>query len=130
MPKKLVSKITPVLVVDSVEPCAQFWQKLGFTREAEVPHGDTLGFVILVGNGIELMYQSHESVKADDANMGAKLKVGGSSLFVEVPNLDAAAKAIEGAEVVVADRTTFYGMREIGVLDPGGNLVLLAQRIE
>ncbi len=124
----MISKVTPVLVVDAVEPCAEFWQKLGFVRVAEVPHNDALGFVILVGNDIELMYQSLDSIKSDDATMGSKLRSGGSSLFVEVPDLDAAVKAIEGAPIVVAERTTFYGMREIGVLDPGGNVVLFAQK--
>ena len=126
----MINKITPVLVVDAVEPCAQFWQKLGFIRVAEVPHGDTLGFVILVGNDIELMYQSLDSVIADDATMGARLKTGGSSLFVEVPDLDAAVKAVEGAPIILPDRTTFYGMREIGVLDPGGNVVMFAQKVD
>lgn len=125
----MISRITPVLVVEIVEPCAQFWEKLGFTRVAEVPHGDTLGFVILVGDGIELMYQSIESVRADDAAMGSKVQTGGTSLFVEVANLDEAVSAVSDAPVVVADRTTFYGMREIGVLDPGGNVVLFAQRV-
>ena len=126
----MISKITPVLVVNEVEPCAQFWQKLGFERVAEVPHGEALGFVILVGQGIELMYQSLASIKADDAKMGSKVLIGGTSLFVEVPDLDAAVKAVAGAPIVVADRTTFYGMREIGVLDPGGNVVLFAQKTE
>ncbi len=126
----MISKITPVLIVDSVEPCAQFWQKLGFARVAEVPHGDTLGFVILVGNGIELMYQSKDSVLADDAKVGSVLNTGGASLFVEVPDLQAAAQAVEGAPIVLAERTTFYGMREIGVLDPAGNLVMFAQKTE
>ncbi|MEO7362498.1 MAG: VOC family protein [Gemmatimonadaceae bacterium] len=125
----MINKITPVLVVDAVEPCAQFWEKLGFNREAEVPHGDTLGFVILNGRGIELMYQSVDSVMADDTAMGSHVRAGGASLFVEVFDLDAAVKAVDGAPIVVADRTTFYGMREIGVLDPGGNVVLFARKV-
>jgi len=125
----MIARITPVLVVDTVELCAEFWQKLGFVRTAEVPHGDILGFVILVGHGIELMYQSMDSVNADDATMGARVKTGGSSLFVEVPDLDAAVKAVDGAPIILPDRTTFYGMREIGVLDPGGNVVLFAQKV-
>lgn len=124
----MIFSITPVVVVDDVEPCAQFWQKLGFERAAEVPHGNSLGFVALVGDGIELMYQSLDSVKADNAAMGEVLRTGGSSLFVEVPDLNAAVMAVSGAPVVVPERTTFYGMREVGVLDPGGNLVLLAQK--
>lgn len=126
----MISKVTPVLVVDAVEPCAQFWQKLGFSRVAEVPHGDSLGFVILVGNGIELMYQSLDAVKGDDPAWGEKARTGGTSLFVEVPDLFAAAKAVEGAPVVIAERKTFYGMHEIGVLDPGGNVVVFAQKAE
>jgi len=125
----MIARITPVLVVDTVELCAEFWQKLGFVRTAEVPHGDILGFVILVGHGIELMYQSMDSVNADDATMGARVRTGGSSLFVEVPDLDAAVKAVDGAPIILPDRTTFYGMREIGVLDPGGNVVLFAQKV-
>ena len=126
----MINKITPVLVVDAVEPCAQFWEKLGFTRVAEVAHGETLGFVILVGHNIELMYQSLGSVIADDAAMGARVRTGGTSLFVEVPDLNAAVNAVEGAPIIVADRTTLYGMREIGVLDPGGNVVLFAQKLD
>ena len=37
----------------------------GFTRIAEVPDGDRLGFVILQKDGIEVMYQSRESVRKD-----------------------------------------------------------------
>lgn len=125
----LVSKSTPVLIVDDVEACAQFWEKLGFTRGAEVPHEGTLGFVILHGAHIELMYQSMAGVIADDAGMGARLTRGGASLFIETGDLEGCVKAVEGAPVVLKERTTFYGMREVGVLDPGGNVVLFAQQV-
>ncbi|MGV3709556.1 MAG: VOC family protein [Gemmatimonas sp.] len=123
----MITRVTPVLVVHDVEPCAQFWQKLGFERVAEVPHENTLGFVILVGNGIELMYQSVASVKADHAAHDEPV-VGGVSLFAEVDDLDSTVKLVEGAPVAIPERTTFYGMREIGVRDPGGNLVMFAQK--
>jgi catechol 2,3-dioxygenase-like lactoylglutathione lyase family enzyme len=126
----LASKATPVLIVDDVEACATFWEALGFTRVAEVPHDGTLGFVILSGGDVELMYQSHASVTADDAEMGAHVRTGGASLFVETHDLDGCVKAVAGAAVVLRERTTFYGMREIGVLDPGGNVVLFAQKTE
>ncbi|HJU76079.1 MAG TPA: VOC family protein [Gemmatimonadaceae bacterium] len=124
-----IKKATPVLVVDQVEPCAAFWEKLGFTRTAEVPHEDTLGFVILTSDGVELMYQSVESVRADNAAMGESVAGGGSrvALFVEVTDLDAAARAITGAPVFMERRETFYGMTEIGVRDPGGHAIILAQ---
>lgn len=130
MSDALVSKVTPVLVVDDVEPCAQFWEKLGYTRGAEVPHAGKLGFVILNSAGIELMYQSLDSITADDAIMGGHLRSGGSSLYVEVADLDAAVRSVPDARIVVQPRKTFYGMRETGVLDPGGNIVLFAQKTE
>ncbi|MEP6762712.1 MAG: VOC family protein [Gemmatimonadaceae bacterium] len=129
MTASIVTKSTPVLIVDSVEPCAKFWEKLGFARTAEVPHGDSIGFVILSDGATELMYQSMESVIEDDASIAKVLKTGGSSLFVEVANLADAVKAAAGARVVLQERTTFYGMREVGVLDPGGNLVIFAEKV-
>jgi len=51
-------KITPVLIVPSIEPVLPLWEALGFTRTADVPHGDRLGLVILAGNSAEVMYQS------------------------------------------------------------------------
>ena len=125
-----IAKATPVLIVDSVEPCAKFWEAQGFTRVAEVPHEDTVGFVILINDTIELMYQSMESAKADDAAIGAHLTTGGSSLYVEVADLVAAVRAAGDAKVVLQERTSFYGMREVGVMDPGGNLVMFAQKVE
>jgi uncharacterized glyoxalase superfamily protein PhnB len=119
-------KLTPVLVVDRVEPCAEFWTgRLGFARTAEVPHDGELGFVILQGGGVELMYQSRASVAADLPPLaeGPYRTV----LFIEVDDLDAVERALDGVEIVQPRRTTFYGMTEIGVREPGGNVVVFAQ---
>lgn len=32
-----------------------------------------------------------------------------------------------GAEIVLPRRTTFYGMKEIGVREPGGHCIIFAQ---
>jgi uncharacterized glyoxalase superfamily protein PhnB len=121
-----MKKLTPVLVVDQVEPCAAFWTgALGFERTAEVPHGGELGFVMLQREAVEIMYQSRASVAADLP----ALAEGGhrTVLYIEVADLDAVAAAVAGAEVVQERRTTFYGMMEIGVREPGGNVVIFAQ---
>jgi hypothetical protein len=121
-----MKKLTPVLVVDRVEPCAEFWTgRLGFKRTAEVPHEGELGFVMLQGGEVELMYQSRASVAADLPPLaeGPYRTV----LFIEVDDLDAVERAIEGVEVVQPRRTTFYGMTEIGIREPGGNIVIFAQ---
>lgn len=122
-----MKKLTPVLVVDRVEACAEFWTgRLGFARTAEVPHGGELGFVILERGGVELMYQSRASV-ADDLPPLAADEYR-TVLFIEVDDLDAVERAMQGVEVVQTRRTTFYGTTEIGIREPGGNVVIFAQR--
>jgi hypothetical protein len=125
-----VRKLTPVLMVDAIEPVLPFWvERLGFTVAAEVPHHDALGFVILARDGVELMYQTRASV-ADDAP--DVLPTGeptrdATSLFFEVTDLDAVATALTGLDLAVPRRRTFYGMDEIGVREPGGRVVMFAQ---
>ena len=120
------SKLTPVLVVDEVEPAAAFWrERLGFAQQVEVPHGDRLGFVILEKDGVELMYQSRASVADDMPSLASGPHH--AVLFIEVDDLDAIEGALSGVEVVTPRRTTFYGMHEIAVREPGGNVVVFAQ---
>jgi len=39
-----ISKSTPVLIVEAIEPSLPFWQeRLGFERPVEVPDGERLG---------------------------------------------------------------------------------------
>ncbi len=127
MPVVKLNKLSPVLVVDAIEPCLSFWvDRLGFTRIAEVPDGDRLGFVILQKDGIEVMYQSRASVRKDIPAL-ADAPAGGTTLYVEVADVAAVERAVKGADIVVPRRKTFYGADEIGVREPGGNAVIFGQ---
>jgi uncharacterized glyoxalase superfamily protein PhnB len=127
MPGITFNKLSPVLIVDAIEPCLSFWtERLGFTKIAEVPEGNRLGFVILQKDGVEVMYQSRESVGKDVPAL-AKTPAGGTSLYIEVGDIGAIEKAVKGLEVVVPRRKTFYGADEIGVREPGGNAVIFSQ---
>jgi len=122
-----LKKLTPVMVVDKVEPCLDFWTRLGFTKTVEVPHEDALGFVILARDDIELMYQSKASVAADVPALGKDKHAEQTPLFIEVDNLKAVKKALAGAPTIVAERQTFYGATETIVRGPGGQVVTFAQ---
>src|SRR5262245_13143072 len=100
-----MKKLTPVLVVEEIEPCLGFWTALGFEKTVEVPEGDRLGFVILVKDAVEVMYQSRASVKEDIPALGDQ--PSRAALYLEVNDLDAVAKAVKGAPVVVKRRKTF-----------------------
>ncbi|HKM91229.1 MAG TPA: VOC family protein [Candidatus Acidoferrales bacterium] len=126
--KPMVKKLTPVLFVAEIEPCVKFWtEQLGFQKTVEVPEGNKLGFVILVKGSVELMYQSYASVDKDWPATGQAARKGPTFLYIEVEDLEAVKAAVKGAEVVMPERTTFYGAREIGIKDPAGHYLTFAQ---
>jgi uncharacterized glyoxalase superfamily protein PhnB len=122
----MMKKLTPVLIVDAIEPVLPLWDALGFKRTAEVPHGERLGFVILQKDSVELMYQTFDSVRADEPKVGDQF--GRSGLFLEVDDLDAvSSKVPKGTDIVVERRKTFYGSTEMILRDCVGNVVILAE---
>ena len=126
----MLKKITPVLVVDAIEPVLPLWEALGFARTAEVPHGDRLGFVILAAGGVEVMYQTADSIRDDNAAAleGPHALGGAAALFIEVDDLAAAEASLPaGTDVIVRRRKTFYGSTETILRDPAGNVITLAQ---
>ncbi len=128
-------KITPVLVVEEIEPCLPFWvERMGFNNVAEVPEGDRIGFVLLerhgaAGESVEVMLQSVESIRKDWPAFAPEGKEHRTSLFIEVDDFADTVKRLEGYPVAMPVRATFYGMREIGVFDPAGNIVTFAVKI-
>lgn len=120
-------KLTPVLYVEKIEPCLEFWVgRLGFEKTAEVPEAEALGFVILQRDGIEVMLQSYASVEKDVPAFGKEARRSTNFLFVEVTDFEDVLRRVEGMEVVVPQRKTFYGATEIGVREPGGHVVVFA----
>lgn len=121
-----MKKLVPVLFVEKIEPCLPFWvERLGFEKTTEVPEGDALGFVILARGNVEVMLQTRASLKKD---VPALAEEGSRSfLYIEVSDLEEFIRRLEGADIVVPVRETFYGAREIGVRDPAGNVVTFAQ---
>ena len=123
-----VKKITPVLFVQDVEPCVKFWvDRFGFEKTAEVPDGDHLAFAMLQKGNVELMYQSFASADKDVSTISPMVRKGPTFLYVEVDNLEETINAVNGAEVVMPKRKTFYGSTEIGIKDPAGHFVTFAE---
>ena len=126
-----MAKITAILYVQSIESCLKFWvDQLGFEKTVEVPEGDKLGFVILVKDGAELMLQSYASAEKDVPALAKEFRRGPAFLFMEVSDLDEILPKLKGQPVVMPERTTFYGMREISVREPGGHIVCFAAKTE
>ena len=123
-----MKKLTPVIFVDRIEPVLPFWtERLGFTATVQVPEGDSLGFVILARDAVEVMYQSRASVAKDVPILAVEPFGSRTNLFIEVENLQELLPRLEGLPVTVPKRTTFYGALEFGVRAPCGTNVVLAE---
>jgi hypothetical protein len=121
-------QLTPVLVVDRIEPCLSFWTGLGFTATTKVPGPDNkLAFVILQKDAVEVMYQTRASVIAERPDAANEPVGHAIVLFVVVVDLDAVVQAVKKAPLVKGRHHTFYGSTEIYVREPGGNVVGFAQ---
>ena len=123
-----VKRITPILFVEEVEPCVKFWvERFGFQKTAEVPDGNKLAFAMLQKGSVELMYQSYASADKDVTPISQQVRKGPTFLYLEVDNLEETISAIQGTELVMPVRNTFYGSKEIGIKDPAGHYATFAQ---
>ena len=127
----IVKRITPVLLVQEIEPLLPFWvDGLGFTKAVEVPEGDQMGFVIFQKGSVEVMYETYASVEKDaPPSMAAEARKGPTYLYMEVDNLEEVLAAMKDAHLVMPVRTAFYGMKEFAVQDPGGHFITFAQPV-
>ena len=126
-----VKRITPVLLVNEIEPLLPFWMdRLGFIKTIEVPDGNKLGFVTFQKGSAEVMYQTYASVEKDaPPEMSRAARKGPTYLYMEVDNLDAVLAATKDVKKVMPERTAFYGMREFAVQDPEGHFITFAQPV-
>jgi catechol 2,3-dioxygenase-like lactoylglutathione lyase family enzyme len=121
--------ITPVLIVDSVEPTRSFLHdRLGFAVVTDVVHAGALGFSMLQRDNVTIMVQSSASLRADtgDEYVPGPYK---AAIYIDVDDVEAIVPEVADADVVLAMRRTPYGMHEIGVREPGGNIIVFASHL-
>ena len=135
-PRVHFGKLTPVLIVDAVEPCLAFWtERLGFHQTMVVPGDDgRLMFAAAERDAVEVMYQSRASVLAAEpeatrAERARDLAGHSAALFLEVDDLDAVERAMVGVPIVKARHETFYGTAELYVREPSGATVGFSMRL-
>jgi hypothetical protein len=128
-----VRKMTPVLIVERIEPSIELWvDRLGFEKTIELPEGDHLGFAAFVREGLEIMYQTRESVETEVRTADlpkALLPVEGNraTLFCEVSDLKAIREKLQGLDILLPYRKTAYGAEELWMKEPGGHIVGFAE---
>jgi hypothetical protein len=122
-----VRRVTPVLLVDRVEPTAEFFKRLGFAATIEIREGDGLGFALLDLEGIQLMVETRDNPRESPSLRTVTKQSRAALVFLEVDDLDAVIASLAGVPVLVERHSTFYGADEITYTEPGGNLVTFAQ---
>lgn len=120
--------MTTVLFVNEIESSLGFWREgLGFEVVAEVPHGERLGFVILVREKLEVMLQSWASLEEDLPGVAGKPRGESCLIYLDVAGeFERVVERLKEWPVVVEKRQTFYGKTEVGFLAPSGHTVLVA----
>lgn len=122
-----IRRATPILYLEALEPAFDLWDRLGFERKVEVPHGQAVGFAILEKDGVEVMLQTLESARADEPRLAARLVTGQGVVYFDVTDLAAIEEALRPEEVLVPRRSTPYGAEEVFAEDPAGNVLGFAQ---
>ncbi len=121
--------LSPVLIVDEIEPCLPFWEALGFENAASVNNdAGSLQFVLLGRDGISVMFQTRASLEEDMTALEPRDRETSVLLYLNVDDLDAVEAALGDHPILIPRRQTFYGATEIGVREPGGNVVVFSTR--
>jgi len=122
-----LERLTPILVVDSIEPVVPFWEALGFRATNQARVDGNLTFVAFVKEGYSIHYQTMARLERDIPGATEMLAGSTSLLYLAVDDLDAVIVALGDAEVLIPRRTTPWGADEIYVKEPGGHLIGFAK---
>lgn len=124
-----LQSLCPILCVATIEPCLHFWAALGFQVQANVKNdAEEYQFVLLARDGVTLMVQTRASLENDIAQLDARDLQTSVMLYIQVDDLDAIERALSDYPILIPRRETFYGAIEVGVREPGGNVLLFSTR--
>ncbi|CAN5732362.1 VOC family protein [soil metagenome] len=132
-----LTDVTPNLIVADIARSMAFYQEvLGFAVVTTVPDASPFVFAWMQRDGVNVFLNSIHGMEDDLAGLAARPIGGTATMFFSVER-DAATGGIDEfftqvfgrAEIMMPLKDQFYGMREFGVQDPDGYIILFAQRI-
>lgn len=123
-----VTKVTPIEVVDAIEPLLAFWEKrLGYQVVVRVPEAGPLGFAILENNGHPLAFQTRASILEDVPALAPHIQGPCVIQYIDVEELAPVLERLEGYTLLAGPRETWYGAKEVFLRDPEGYLVAFSE---
>ena len=131
-PTSSFNKLTPNLIVDSVERSLAFYENvLGFTRGFTVPDASPFVFGSVVCGSIEIFFNEKTTAVKEYPSFAARPIGLTGTMFIEMKGVDAWHDALKSRQVkiVMPLVTQFYGMREFAFEDPDGYVITFAERV-
>ena len=125
-----VKKITTNLMTTHMAETVRFYTDLlGFEVGMSVPEEAPYNWVQLNSGNSELMFQTQESMAAENQEF-EKMTIGASmGLYFEIDGLTEIHKELRKLNVMVSEiEEKFYGMNECHLKDPNGYYITLAER--
>ena len=130
-PTSSFNKLTPNLIVDSVERSLAFYENvLGFTRGFTVPEASPFVFGSVVCGSIEVFFNEKTTAVKEYPAFGGKPVGLTGTMFIEMTGVDAWHERLKSqAKIVMPLVTQFYGMKEFAFEDPDGYVITFAERV-
>jgi len=133
--------LTPNLMTEDVNASIDFYcTRLGFQFIVGVPFGSEemvtgdpagtrLRWAMVQREEASLMFQASDSLAEESPLFSGLTPSASVTFYLEVSDLDALLKGLgERAEMVLPERVTFYGMRELWIRDNNGYVLTLAEK--
>ena len=94
-----VSRATPVLFVDHVEPTRDFFTRVGFEVVVEIPEDERVGFSMLEKDGVQVMVETRGNANEPPALRAMSRESRLSHVYVEVDDLEAVISSQKDAKI-------------------------------
>jgi catechol 2,3-dioxygenase-like lactoylglutathione lyase family enzyme len=126
-----IKKLTPNLIVSSVEQSLSFYESvLGFARAMTVPENSPFVFASVTSGPVEIFFNDRSTVSKESPQFAGRSMGGGNTMFVELDGVDAYHSQIKDrVKIVLPIVTQWYGMREFAIEDPDGYVITFAERV-
>jgi lactoylglutathione lyase len=125
----MLKKLTPNLMVEDVAQTLTFYKDvLGFEVVMTLPEAAPFNFAIVSRDGVELMFQSRESLSENVPALTGSPIGASQTFYIEVTGINDLYEQIrDKVEIVVDLHTTFYGTQEVYFRDINGYILSFSE---
>lgn len=131
MEKPILESLTPNVIVNDVNKTVEYYQRfLGFVLVAFVPEAGVYNWAMVTRDGVNLMFQSLQSLHEDMPTLQIESKGSIGTFFIKLKGIEQLhAQLKDQVEIASEMRVTFYGMKEFTIRDLNGYFLTFAEEI-